>query len=123
MTMYGVAEETKTTIYTDVDGCLIFWPGPKKGSTRYSRRTGELPVPNNKIVSYLRQKYTEGFTIILWSMGGAEHCKWAAKLCGMEDIVSKYLVKPGTLVDDNHKWYFRNRIWIDENGCQIERKL
>jgi hypothetical protein len=124
MSLLGDEKDHRTTVFSDIDGCLILWPGPKPGSSRYYRasKEKEIPKPNAKIVEYLKSKKKEGFTIVLWSIGGAEHCRWAAKLCGIENIVDYCLAKPIIMVDDHHKWYLNpKRTWVDENGEVIPR--
>ena len=119
---WGDKHDTLTTVYSDVDGCLINWPGPKAGSSRYAKKYGGDPIPNPLIVDYLKQKKKEGFTIVLWSIGGVEHCKWAAELCRIHDIVDHYIAKPSILIDDCHRWYHnKNRVWVNENGKVIEK--
>jgi len=70
-------------IYIDVDGTLL-----KNGK------------PNAKVVDFARQKYEEGFQIIVWSSCGSMNATRAVYLADIEDIVSFKLSKPGYIVDD-----------------------
>jgi len=70
-------------IYIDVDGTLL------KGGK-----------PDLKIVAWARDKYEQGFQIIVWSSRGSMNAIRAVHLADIEDIVSFKLSKPGYIVDD-----------------------
>ena len=87
------------TVYVDVDGTLLIWPGPRPGRVP---RKGELefglpPAVNTKLVKRLRDS---GAQIIIWSRGGEAHAEYAARFCGLDDIVTACLTKPDLIVDD-----------------------
>lgn len=72
----------------------------------------ELFIPdsaNKKLVEKIIKWHSEGRTIIIWTSNtrGVQHCKDAAKLCGIEDYIYDYLPKPKLIVDDNHLEYYR----------------
>jgi len=70
-------------MYVDVDGTLLV--------------NGK---PNHKVVALIREKYEEGFQIIVWSSRGSLNAVKAVYLADIEDIVAFKLSKPGYIVDD-----------------------
>jgi len=70
-------------IYIDVDGTLI--------------QGGKVNTP---LVNWAREKYNDGFQIIVWSSRGAGNSHLAVMQADMEDIVTHILSKPGYIVDD-----------------------
>lgn len=87
-------------IYVDVDGTLLFWPGkpgrqPGPGEAGF----GELPKINKPLADCLRSWHKKGRTLVVWSRGGPEHCKLAAKLCGLNPDACLY--KPEICIDDH----------------------
>ncbi len=93
------------TIYVDVDGTLVFWPGnrpgryPRKGESGY----GEDPAINAKLVERLNASDAD---IVIWSRSGKAHAEWAAKYCNINAIAC--LSKPNLMVDDSMKWIDAN---------------
>ncbi|OAI19867.1 hypothetical protein A1507_05805 [Methylomonas koyamae] len=70
-------------IYIDVDGTLII-----------NNRA------NQTLVDWARLRFLEGKEIIVWSARGADNARRAVEICGIGDIVSHTLSKPGYVVDD-----------------------
>lgn len=70
-------------IYIDVDGTLLI-----------DDRV------NQPLVDWARLRFLEGKEIIVWSARGADNAKRAVEICGIGDIVSHTLSKPGYVVDD-----------------------
>lgn len=70
-------------VYIDVDGTLLVDDSV-----------------NHQLVSWARQRHNEGKQIIVWSARGADNARRAVELCGINDIVSHTLSKPGYVVDD-----------------------
>ncbi len=70
-------------IYIDVDGTLII-----------------NQQVNHSLVAWARQRAAEGNEIIVWSARGAANSKKAVNMCGIADIVTHTLSKPGCIVDD-----------------------
>ena len=97
------AYQYEKSIYVDVDGCLIFWPGDKPGV----RNEGK-PLVNIELVEHLqiwrKETVESDAQLVVWSANGKEHAEMAVKLAGIEDIVDVCLTKPTTLIDDNHGW-------------------
>ena len=75
--------EKPDVVYIDVDGTLLV-----------DDRV------NHQLVSWARRQYSEGNQIVVWSARGADNAKRAVELCGIVDIVSHTLSKPGYVVDD-----------------------
>ncbi|MEI8572210.1 hypothetical protein U737_09705 [Methylomonas sp. LW13] len=70
-------------VYIDVDGTLLV-------DDRI----------NHQLVAWARRQFADGKQIIVWSARGADNAKRAVELCGIGDIVSHALSKPGYVVDD-----------------------
>lgn len=70
-------------VYIDVDGTLLV-----------------DDQVNHQLVDWARRRFAEGKEIIIWSARGADNAKRAVELCGIGDIVSHTLSKPGYVVDD-----------------------
>lgn len=110
-------------VFCDVDGAIILWADKQgnftAGSTKVAKQTNTDPVPNEECIKFLRDKHSKGSRITLWSMGGITHCMWAAKLCGIEDIVSTYLRKPSCIIDDKPKNMFRRTKFYNQWGALV----
>ncbi len=91
----------RQTVYVDVDGTLVFWPGNRPG--RYPRKGesghGEDPAINTKLVERLKASDAD---IVIWSRGGKTHAEWAAKFCDIDAVAC--LSKPDLMVDDGRRW-------------------
>jgi len=70
-------------VYLDVDGTLLI-----------DERV------NHALVTWARRQHSEGKQIIVWSARGADNAERAVELCGIGDIVTHALSKPGYVVDD-----------------------
>lgn len=70
-------------IYVDVDGTLLI--------------NGRA---NQPVVNWVFDRHHEGNQIIVWSARGAEAARQAVEICGIGDIVSHMLSKPGQVLDD-----------------------
>lgn len=86
-------------VYVDVDGTLLLWPGkagrvPRPGEAGH----GELPTLNQPLIDALKRWHRDGKVLVLWSRGGTEHCRFAAKLCGLDPDAC--LPKPKLAIDD-----------------------
>ncbi len=71
------------SIFIDIDGTLI-----SRG------------VLNETIVTFCKRKKAEGFDIILWSARGREYAETVAAMCGITDLFTAIIGKPGYVVDD-----------------------
>ncbi len=70
-------------VYIDVDGTLLI-----------------DDQVNHVLVTWARHEYNKGKQIIVWSARGEANARLAVDVCGMCDIVSHTLSKPGYVVDD-----------------------
>lgn len=73
---------------------------------------------NNTLVSWCKRKKNEGFTLILWSMRGANHAQQAAELSGLTDCFDSIISKPGFVVDDKGWSWIQDTVVVSsiENG-------
>ncbi|MCQ8105533.1 hypothetical protein NP590_15585 [Methylomonas sp. SURF-2] len=70
-------------VYVDVDGTLLI-----------NNRV------NHPLVAWVRDQHSEGKQIVVWSARGVGAAIMAVDVCGIRDIVSHTLSKPGYVVDD-----------------------
>lgn len=94
------------TIYVDVDGTLVFWPGPDPGeapipwhpSLAPSSRH-PWPAINQPLVDRLNAWYRpHSRCLVVWSRAGALHARQVAQYCGL--TAHAYLPKPRMAIDD-----------------------
>jgi len=77
-------ELTKARVIAcDVDGTL--------------HREGE---PNTRLIAWLTDRKSEGFSITLWSARGEQHARNMAQRCGCVGLFDHIVSKPGYVVDD-----------------------
>lgn len=70
-------------IAVDVDGTL--------------HRAGE---PNTRLIAWLIERKSEGFSLTLWSARGEQHARNMAQRCGCVELFDHIVSKPGYVVDD-----------------------
>lgn len=82
-------------VFCDVDGVLLIWP-------KHPGRSGDGKNPKTQemMANELKRRHSNGDKIYLWSKGGPDHCRRAAKLNNIEEIISGYLPKPDVIYDD-----------------------
>lgn len=88
------------TIFIDVDGTLVFWPGKDPG-VKTSTTTPEI---NTKLIEKIIEWKKQGNDIIVWSAAGKVHAKWVVGYVGIEKYVDYISAKPNIYVDDNFRW-------------------
>ncbi len=92
-------EKDIETIYLDVDGTLIQWPGCVGDGEPWANRT---------LIARLRAWLDEGDRrLFVWSYGGVAHARKAVEFCGIADIVSGCMGKPTVIIDDDLTWFDR----------------
>lgn len=98
-----VSIEQYTSIYVDVDGTLLFWPGKKKGHVPRpgEKEYGKAPEINQPLVNALKNWHKGNNVLVLWSKGGVEHCEKAASRCDLNPDAC--LPKPQVAIDDSTK--------------------
>lgn len=55
---------------------------------------------NYDLVRWARQQAMDGKEIVVWSARGKSNAEYAVDACGISDIVSHAISKPGYVVDD-----------------------
>lgn len=65
--------------------------------------------PNFELIEKIREWKSKGRGIVVWTSntGGYEHAVKAVKFCGIEDLVDLVMIKPYTIVDDDHLEYYQ----------------
>ena len=79
----------------DVDDTLVRTVGSKR-----------IPMPNT--IRRVRELFTEGHTMYLWSSGGADYCRASAEELGISDCFVGFLPKPELFIDDQEFQDWRN---------------
>lgn len=79
--------QKEVVIFLDVDDTLIRSFGTK-----------QIPIPT--AVQYVRDVFQAGYTLYLWSRGGAEYSREVARSLGIEHCFTGFLPKPDVVVDD-----------------------
>lgn len=93
------------SVYVDVDGTLLLWPGRSPGAVPRPAEAGhgEPPAVNEPLVDVVKKWHRDGRTPVVWSQGGAKHARMAADLCGLAP--GACLRKPAAVVDDHLTWF------------------
>lgn len=89
------------TIYCDVDGTLLFWPGEDPGCPPMDADDpllGQAPVINQPLVDALKAWHAKGNVLVVWSRAGGAHARKAAEMCGLSPDAC--LPKPRIAFDD-----------------------
>lgn len=86
------------TVYVDVDETLVLWAPDYTVPS-----VPDLPLrvwPHSEHIRLVRSLHAVGYTVVVWSRGGAE---WAGKVVdalGLADAVDVVLGKPELWIDD-----------------------
>lgn len=95
------------TICFDVDDTLIMWDSnfnmPEEGDVEIQCPwDGQISFhrPHTRHIEFLKKQYTKGYTVIVWSAGGAKWAETVVKTLGIEDYVDYVMSKPQKWVDD-----------------------
>jgi len=70
-----IASDDFCALYVDIDGTLITEDGE----------------PNEYVVTLMKKLYDKGVKIFLWSVGGVENCKMAARRYDIDFMIQAYL--------------------------------
>lgn len=100
MTMTLKYDETPT-IYVDVDGTMVFWPGadPGEAPIPWTPELNNWPAINIPLVDALKAwRGKGGRCLVIWSRAGARHARQMAQFCGLS--ADAYLPKPRMAIDD-----------------------
>ena len=112
-------------LFVDVDGTLLSWPPPGRpgGPTEEQRKNARaylrseafeaawLPKVDTVLVENVRQWHkASGGTLVIWSMGGAEHAAMARDFCGLPLLRVVCIGKPDLAVDDNPLVWSKHRL-------------
>jgi len=82
-------------IYIDVDGTLV-------------RTVGDKNLPDDALVTRLREWRDQGALLYCWSSRGANYARSISKKLGIEACFVGFLTKPHVLVDDQgiERWAY-----------------
>lgn len=78
---------TIRTVFVDVDDTLI-------------RSAGCVRIPIPAAVEAVRRLAAEGVVLYLWSSGGADYAREAARFLKLEHCFAAFLPKPDAYIDD-----------------------
>jgi len=73
--------------YVDVDDTLVRSVGTKR-----------IPIPS--AIARVRELHDQGWTLYLWSTGGAAYAESTAKELGLTHLFAGFLPKPTLIIDD-----------------------
>lgn len=115
-TMKTIANEK--LVFVDVDDTLILWNSTGKGHAiefvdPYSNEIISVYKHDNNI-RLLKEKYSRGYTVIVWSQGGYAHARAVVRALGLAKYVTLCMSKPTAYIDDKSvcEW-MQNRVWLD----------
>ncbi|MFN4289591.1 MAG: hypothetical protein ACK4E7_01775 [Permianibacter sp.] len=82
-------------VFVDVDDTLVRSVGAKR-----------IPIPET--IKKVRGIKAEGYSLFLWSSGGAEYARASADELGISHCFDGYLPKPTAYIDDQpvNEWRF-----------------
>ena len=75
------------TVFVDVDDTLL-------------RSAGRVRIPIPAAVEAVKRLAAEGATLYLWSSGGADYAREAARFLQLEHCFAAFLPKPDVYIDD-----------------------
>jgi predicted HAD superfamily phosphohydrolase YqeG len=89
------ADMSQRVIFVDVDDTLV-------------RSAGSKRIPISTVIEKVRSLHAEGVVLYVWSSGGAEYARAAAKELGLESCFVAFLSKPNAYIDDQpvHEWRY-----------------
>jgi len=93
--------------YIDVDDTLVRSVGSKR-----------IPLPH--VVRHVRELFEQGVELYLWSTGGAEYARSAARELGIETCFRGFLPKPQVIIDDQSVADWRDLLEIQPSSCTGE---
>lgn len=91
------------TAYVDVDETLILWKDdPSDPANKILQlENGDLVVKlHKKHIQLVKNLYTIGWNIIIWSQGGSNHAEAVIKKIGLENYIHAIIPKPTLVIDD-----------------------
>lgn len=92
-----------SSVYVDVDGTLLIWPGSDPGRMPLfgEHGYGQQPTINRELVEQLKKWKKSGpdNTLVIWSRNGTKHAFRAAAAC--ELTADACLPKPDVAIDDS----------------------
>jgi phosphoserine phosphatase len=109
----------------DVDDTLVMWNVPRDAEDLVvvdNFGTLETLVPNRKHIELMRQFKARGFTVVVWTQGGASWAKNVIDALKISDMVDLVMRKPTWVVDDLSPTAWLSRIYMEEkDGKAIYR--
>ncbi|MBL8298953.1 MAG: DUF705 domain-containing protein [Rhodanobacteraceae bacterium] len=94
-------------IFVDVDDTLVRTAGTKR-----------LPMP--AVVARIRELWSEGAVLYLWSSGGADYARATADELGLTSCFVAFLPKPDVYLDDQpvYEWRYCRHV-LPGNASEI----
>ncbi len=101
--------DDRDIVYLDVDGTLILWSAqhPYKAFSAAPRVNVALAHEVRVWKSQRPHGDIDKRFLAMWSAGGQDHARWAAKEAEIDDLVDAYLPKPQAIIDDSYSWISR----------------
>lgn len=101
MTYYKLSD--KRTVYVDVDDTLIMWGADINDPEAkcLSLVNGNLVIKlHKKHIQLVKDLYTIGWNVVIWSQGGSDHAEDVIKQIGLANYVHIIAPKPESYIDD-----------------------
>lgn len=93
----------KKSVYVDCDETLILWkddPMDLQNSV-IQVANGNLVVKfHRRHIELVKQFYSIGWNVIVWSQGGSDHAEHVVKACKLENHIHAIVPKPDVFLDD-----------------------
>lgn len=95
----------ESTIFVDVDDTLVMWGKAKKGEktvaiTNPHDGKQDYLRPHKGHIKVLKDRYSRGSFIVVWSAGGFAWAEAVVKALGLENYVDLIMTKPHIYIDD-----------------------
>lgn len=116
--------ESDLTTYFDVDDTLVVWgkPATYPGTIIIDNYGHPTPMlPHKAHIEFMKRQKARGFTIIVWSQGGARWAKKVVEALKLEEYVDVILTKPVVYVDDlKAEEFMTQRIYFRDTKADPE---
>lgn len=110
---------------SDVDETLVFLgyhtdPNAIKMRDGFNGSPGDYRVPNLAAINYLKEMKDKGYSVVVWSRGGADWAEAVIKALKIEDYVDVVMDKIAIHMDDVKSPYDKLGMWC---YMQLDGKL
>lgn len=111
------------TTYFDVDDTLVVWGKSHHPDAITIDNYGHPTklVPHTAHIEFLKRQKARGFTVVVWSQGGARWAESVVKALKLEQFVDVIITKPTMYVDDlKAEEFMTQRVYFRDNKADPE---